>query len=243
MLNHDGTFFANSYNGNSYPDTYNYLESSATAIFTAAYLKGMRLGLYNTDYTDVATKAYQGIIENFMVADGNGGVHLIGCCKSAGLGGSDFRDGSAAYYLLGSDVPKTTTSGSDFYTEGKVFGGFILAATEYERRFIDKKLELSENGSYTEFPVGEYDEVTLSRSFPTDQWTTMTVPFSISAEQVKTTFGDGTEIAKVDRIENSKLYFSKQSAINANEPVLIKVGSVSESGYGISPPAPAAGPR
>ncbi|MBR6190862.1 MAG: glycoside hydrolase family 88 protein [Prevotella sp.] len=230
LLNHDGTFFANSYNGNSYPDTYNYLESSATAIFTAAYLKGMRLGLYNTDYTDVATKAYQGIIENFMVADGNGGVHLIGCCKSAGLGGSDFRDGSAAYYLLGSDVPKTTTSGSDFYTEGKVFGGFILAATEYERRFIDKKLELSENGSYTEFPVGEYDEVTLSRSFPTDQWTTMTVPFSISAEQVKTTFGDGTEIAKVDRIENSKLYFSKQSAINANEPVLIKVGSVSESG-------------
>ena len=230
LLNHDGTFFANSYNGNSYPDTYNYLESSATAIFTAAYLKGMRLGLYNTDYTDVATKAYQVIIENFMVADGNGGVHLIGCCKSAGLGGSDFRDGSAAYYLLGSDVPKTTTSGSDFYTEGKVFGGFILAATEYERRFIDKKLELSENGSYTEFPVGEYDEVTLSRSFPTDQWTTMTVPFSISAEQVKTTFGDGTEIAKVDRIENSKLYFSKQSAINANEPVLIKVGSVSESG-------------
>ena len=58
----------------------------------------------------------------------------------------------------------------------------------------------------------------------------MTVPLSISAEQVKTTFGDGTEIAKVDRIENSKLYFSKQSAINANEPVLIKVGSVSESG-------------
>ena len=230
LLNHDGTFYANEYNGTSYPDTYNYLESSATAIFTAAYLKGMRLGLYNTDYTDVATKAYQGIIENFMVADGNGGVHLIGCCKSAGLGGSDFRDGSAAYYLLGSDVPKTTTSGSDFYTEGKVFGGFILAATEYERRFIDKKLELSENGSYTEFPVGEYDEVTLSRSFPTDQWTTMTVPFSISAEQVKTTFGDGTEIAKVDRIENSKLYFSKQSAINANEPVLIKVGSVSESG-------------
>ena len=230
LLNHDGTFYANEYNGKSYTDTYNYLESSATAIFTAAYLKGMRLGLYDTDYTAIAKKAYQGIVEQFMVADGNGGVHLIACCKSAGVGGSSFRDGSAAYYLLGSDVPKTTTSGSDFYTEGKVFGGFILAATEYERRFIDKKLELSENGSYTEFPVGEYDEVTLTRSFPSNQWTTMTVPFSISDKQVQTAFGAGTEVAAVDRIENSKLYFSKQSAINANEPVLIKVGTVSESG-------------
>ena len=230
LLNHDGTFYANEYNGTSYPDTYNYLESSATAIFTAAYLKGMRLGLYNTDYTDVATKAYQGIIENFMVADGNGGVHLIGCCKSAGLGGSDFRDGSAAYYLLGSDVPKTTTSGSNFYTEGKVFGGFILAATEYERRFIDKKLELSENGSYTEFADGDYDEVTLTRSFSSDEWSTLVIPFSVSAEQAKAVFGEGTEIAKADRIENEKLYFSKQNYITANEPVLIKVGVASESG-------------
>ncbi|MBQ3804338.1 MAG: glycoside hydrolase family 88 protein [Prevotella sp.] len=234
LLNHDGSFVAQSYSGKKYTSTpvANYLESSASAIFTAAYLKGMRLGLYDTDYTAVATKAYQGIIENFMVADGNGGVHLVHCSKSAGLGGGDNRDGSAEYYLMGKDTEPTVADplSTSFYTEGKVFGGFILAATEYERRFIDKKLELSENGSYTEFPVGEYDEVTLSRSFPTDQWTTMTVPFSISAEQVKTTFGDGTEIAKVDRIENSKLYFSKQSAINANEPVLIKVGSVSESG-------------
>ncbi len=234
LLNHDGTFVAQSYSGKKYTSdpVANYLESSASAIFTAAYLKGMRLGLYDTDYTAVATKAYQGIIENFMVADGNGGVHLVHCSKSAGLGGGDNRDGSAEYYLMGKDTEPTVAdpASSSFYTEGKVFGGFILAATEYERRFIDKKLELSENGSYTEFPVGEYDEVTLSRSFPTDQWTTMTVPFSISAEQVQTAFGAGTEVAAVDRIEDSKLYFSKQSAINANEPVLIKVGSVSESG-------------
>ena len=226
LLNHDGTFYANEYNGTSYPDTYNYLESSATAIFTAAYLKGMRLGLYDTDYTAIAKKAYQGIVEQFMVADGNGGVHLIACCKSAGVGGSSFRDGSAAYYLLGSDVPKTTTSGSDFYTEGKVFGGFILAATEYERLFIDKKLELTEAGEYTEFAPGEYSEVTLTRSFPTDQWTTMVVPFSASAEQVQTAFGNGTEIATVNRLTNDKLYFTKQNAITANEPVLIKVATV-----------------
>ena len=234
LLNHDGTFYADTYNnGKSHTATYNYLESSATAIFTAAYLKGMRLGLYDTDYTTVAKKAYQGIIENFMVADGTGGIHLVKCCKSAGLGttaagNEKYRDGSAAYYLLGYDVPPTSAdpTSSDFYTEGKVLGGFILAATEYERLFLDKKLELTEAGEYTGFAAGKYDEVTLTRSFPTDQWTTMVVPFSASAEQVQTAFGNGTEIATINRLTNDELYFTKQNAIKANEPVLIKVATV-----------------
>ncbi len=234
LLNHDGSFVAQSYSGKKYTSdpVANYLESSASAIFTAAYLKGMRLGLYDTDYTAVATKAYQGIIENFMVADGNGGVHLVHCSKSAGLGGGDNRDGSAEYYLMGKDTEPTVAdpASSSFYTEGKVFGGFILAATEYERRFIDKKLELSENGSYTEFPQGDYDEVTLTRSFPTEEWTTMTIPFSVTAEQVKEVFGSDTEIASVSKITDSKLYFTRKNSITANEPVLIKVGTVSESG-------------
>lgn len=136
LLNHDGTFIATDYSSSyrytSSPVT-NYLESSCTAIFIAAFLKGMRLGLLTTDYSDVAKKAYRGFVEHFMVADGMGGVHLIACCKSAGLGGSNYRDGSAAYYLMGKDTKPTSTSGSDFYTEGKVLGGFIMASTEYER--------------------------------------------------------------------------------------------------------------
>ena len=236
LLNHDGTFVAQSYSGSSYTSNpvANYLESSASAIFTAAYLKGMRLGLYDTDYTAIAKKAYQGIVENFMVADGNGGVHLIACSKSAGVGGSNFRDGSAEYYLMGEDTEPTSKDPNAkdhkdmtlFYTEGKVMGGFILAATEYERLFLDKKLELTEAGEYTGFAAGEYDKVTLTRSFPTDQWTTMVVPFSASAEQVQTAFGNGTEIATVNRLTNDELYFTKQNAITANEPVLIKVATV-----------------
>ena len=136
LLAHDGSFYADNYQGWPYPKTYNYLESSATCIFTAAYLKGMRLGFFDDDYTEVAKKAYQGIIEQFLVkntADPED-VHLIGSCRSAGLGGSARRDGSAAYYLLGSDV--TVTSIDNPQTEGKVFGAFILASTEYERRFL-----------------------------------------------------------------------------------------------------------
>lgn len=231
LLNHDGSFVAQTYNSSyRYTDSpvANYLESSASAIFAAAYLKGMRLGLYDTDYTEIAKKAYKGIVENFMVADGNGGVHLIACCKSAGVGGKNFRDGSAEYYLMGNDTEPTVAdpTSSSFYTEGKVFGGFILAATEYERLFMDKKLELTENGSYTEFAPGDYNEVTLTRTFPENQWSTMVVPFAISAEQIQSAFGANTEVANVSRITDEKLYLSKTSDISANEPVLIKVGSV-----------------
>lgn len=135
-INHDDSYVATSYDSSFCYTTSpvaNYLESSCTAIFIAAYLKGMRLGLFDTDYTDLAKKAYRGFVENFMVANGMGGVHLVRCCKSAGLAGFAFRDGSANYYLIGQDTEPTSTSGSNFYTEGKVLGGFIMAATEYER--------------------------------------------------------------------------------------------------------------
>ena len=136
LTNHDASFVAQSYNS-SYRYTSepvaNYLESSCTAIFIAAYLKAMRLGMLPDSYTALARKAYQGFVEHFMVSDGEGGVHLVHSCKSAGLGGSNYRDGSAEYYLMGKDTKPTSTSGSDFYTEGKVLGGFILAAVEYER--------------------------------------------------------------------------------------------------------------
>ena len=136
LINHNGSFVAQSYNS-SYRYTSspvaNYLESSCTAIFIAAYLKSVRLGMLPDSYTALARKAYQGFVEQFMVSDGEGGVHLVRSCKSAGLGGSNYRDGSAEYYLMGKDTKPTSTSGSDFYTEGKVLGGFILAAVEYER--------------------------------------------------------------------------------------------------------------
>lgn len=138
LLAHDGSYRAMTYDASyRYTDqpVNNYLESSCTAIFTAAYLKAVRLGFLDAKYVDIAKKAYKGMVEQFMVSDGEGGVHLIGCCKSAGLGGSNYRDGSAEYYLLGMDTEPTVSdpTSPSFYTEGKVFGAFVLAATEYER--------------------------------------------------------------------------------------------------------------
>ena len=136
LVGKDGSYTASYYNGNSANPKTNYLESSCTAIFAAAYLKAVRLGLLSNDYKTIGENAYKGAVAQFMKQRTDGTVDLLGCCKSAGvgtdaLGEAKFRDGSNAYYLHGYDVAPTSTT-SNTYTEGKVMGAFIMAATEYE---------------------------------------------------------------------------------------------------------------
>ena len=141
----DPSFKATSYNGKSSTAT-NYIETSATAIFAAAYFKAVRCGLLESttqyDYKTIAKNAFEGMVNNYTYLDANGDMQIWGSCKSAGLGGDGtdyvaggkkYRDGSNEYYLLGYDVPMVKQS--DGKTEGKVLGGFIMAATEYERAY------------------------------------------------------------------------------------------------------------
>lgn len=121
--------------------TGNYLEASCSSIFTAGYLKAIRLGLLDkTTYEPIAKKAYEGLVNQFMVYDNtdNSTIQLVHSCTSAGLGGKDSRKGDDNYYLTGKDAKVVTSSDPTspyYYTEGKVLGGFIMAATEYERAY------------------------------------------------------------------------------------------------------------
>lgn len=121
--------------------TGNYLEASCSSIFTAGYLKAIRLGLLDkTTYEPVVKKAYEGLVNQFMVYDNtdNSTIQLVHSCTSAGLGGKDSRTGDDNYYLTGKDAKVVTSSDPTsqyYYTEGKVLGGFIMAATEYERAY------------------------------------------------------------------------------------------------------------
>lgn len=150
ILNEDGTFSASEYNnGKAHAQTYNYIESSATAIFAAGYLKAIRLGyLEESKYTETAQAAYRCMVNLFFATDNNDKdkVHIFGSCRSAGLGNSGanavagdekYRNGSKEYYLLGSDVARVNKD--EQITEGKVLGAFILAATEYERTYQKDK--------------------------------------------------------------------------------------------------------
>lgn len=141
LLDKTDSFKATSYNGKSASAT-NYIETSATAIFSAALFKAARLGLIDAKYKENAKKAFECLVNNYTYLK-DGSLEIWGSCRSAGLGGGTdgiyaeggkkFRDGSNEYYLLGYDVPMVIKS--EGITEGKVLGGFIMAATEYERAY------------------------------------------------------------------------------------------------------------
>ena len=99
----------------------NYLESSASCLITAALLKGTRLGLIN--HAEAGKRGFEGIVHTFLKE--TPALSITSSCQSAGL--SHDRNGTAAYYLIGKDVPIQDN------TEGKVLGAYLMAAVEYER--------------------------------------------------------------------------------------------------------------
>jgi rhamnogalacturonyl hydrolase YesR len=96
----------------------NYIESSATAMFTYAYLKGVRTGLLDKAYRDTASKAYTGMINKFVKVETNGTLSWEGTVEVGSLKG----DASYEYYV-GVGLSEN---------DGKGAGPFMFAATEYE---------------------------------------------------------------------------------------------------------------
>lgn len=101
----------------------NYLEASASSMIVYALAKGIRLGVLDQEtWRSTADKAFAGLITEFVLETKEGWVNLNKNCQVAGLGGSDRRDGTFAYYI---SEPIIT---NDF----KGVGAFIQACAEYE---------------------------------------------------------------------------------------------------------------
>lgn len=176
LLNKDGKFVSQQYNGTTKNDA-NYIETSATALFSAALFKAVRLGLLSTspyDYKTVAAKAFEGLVNNFVTYDADGGIQIWGSCKSAGLSGKNYRDGSNEYYLSGSDVTMVKKGET---TEGKVLGGFIMAATEYERAYQNQEnkqilfaKDLAPSYDFTTTNAGTLDATAYGDGTVSYQW-------------------------------------------------------------------------
>lgn len=135
VMDEKGDYKASNYNSSyRWTTSYNnYIETSATAIFSAALFKAVRLGLLGDTYKEAAKKAFEGIVNNFVAPKADCTINIWSSSRSAGLGGKNYRDGSKDYYILGTDTKIVTKE--DNLTEGKVLGGFIMAATEYERAY------------------------------------------------------------------------------------------------------------
>ncbi len=100
----------------------NYLEASASCMFTYALAKGVRLGYLPRAYEKNAERGWSGIQKQFLRVGGDGRVTLTGTVKVAGLGGADHRDGSYGYYV---SQPVADN-------DPKGVGAFLLAASEME---------------------------------------------------------------------------------------------------------------
>lgn len=100
----------------------NYLEASASYMFTYALAKGVRLGYLPRAYEKNAERGWSGIQKRFVQTDADGSVTLTGTVKVAGLGGAEHRDGSYEYYV---SQPVADN-------DPKGVGAYLLAASEME---------------------------------------------------------------------------------------------------------------
>jgi len=99
----------------------NYLEATASSMFTYTLLKASRKGYISADFKSIGIKAYKGIIKNLIQDNGDGTISLTKCCSVAGLGGKPYRDGSYEYYI------KEPVRAND----AKGVGPFIMASLEF----------------------------------------------------------------------------------------------------------------
>jgi unsaturated rhamnogalacturonyl hydrolase len=100
----------------------NYLEATASSMFTYALLKAVRNGYIDSSFKQVAEKGYEGILKNLIKENKDGTISLTSCCAVAGLGGNPYRDGTYEYYI------KEPVRDND----PKGVGPFIMASLEYE---------------------------------------------------------------------------------------------------------------
>ena len=101
----------------------NYLEASASAMFTYSLAKGAKKGHLPDFYLDMAQKSFDAMLKEFVEVDEKGIVNLNQICGVAGLGGNPYRDGSYEYYVNELIRPN----------DPKGVGPFIMAALELDK--------------------------------------------------------------------------------------------------------------
>ncbi|UII27150.1 glycoside hydrolase family 88 protein [Fulvivirga maritima] len=101
----------------------NYLESSASSMFTYFLLKGVSKGYIDSKYEEAGLKGYQGILKEFIEEDAEGHINITNVCAVAGLGGDPYRSGTYEYYI------NETKRDND----PKAVGPFIMASLWYDQ--------------------------------------------------------------------------------------------------------------
>lgn len=105
------------------------------------------------------------------------------------------------------------------------FTGTQTGGTIFNYQYVTTnitKYSVNENYNYTPAAVDNVD-VELTRTLPANKWATIVLPFALTAEQVTSTFGEGTKLAQLTGVNENNITFSTATAMNANEPYMIYV--------------------
>ncbi|MFV0541553.1 MAG: glycoside hydrolase family 105 protein [Aestuariibaculum sp.] len=101
----------------------NYLEASGSAMLVYALAKGANKSYLPKKYIEMANKGFDGLVNKLVKIDDDGEIHITQVCKSAGLGGNPYRNGTFEYYM--SEPILTDNS--------HALGPFVLAAIELNK--------------------------------------------------------------------------------------------------------------
>ncbi|WP_114778761.1 glycoside hydrolase family 88/105 protein [Botryobacter ruber] len=100
----------------------NYLESSASSMYTYFLLKALKNGYIDQKYMQAAQKGYNGILDTFIRTESDGTMSITNVCAVAGLGGNPYREGTYDYYI---SEPRRDN-------DPKAVGPFIMASLLFE---------------------------------------------------------------------------------------------------------------
>lgn len=101
----------------------NYLEASASSMYSYFLLKALNKGYLGEDYRQPAIRAFEGVVDEFVQENPDGTISLTSVCGVAGLGGDPYRSGTFEYYV--NEIKRDN--------DPKGVAPFIMAALEYEK--------------------------------------------------------------------------------------------------------------
>jgi unsaturated rhamnogalacturonyl hydrolase len=136
----------------------NYLEASASAMFTYALAKGVRMGYLPQVFEGNAEKGWQGIQKQFITTNPDGTLVLHGTVKVGGLGGNPYRSGDFDYYIhepVGDQ-------------DAKGVGAFLLAGSEMEQAptaIMGRRQALKPDGQVTALMDAWFNSQTRKDAF------------------------------------------------------------------------------
>lgn len=169
----------------------------------------------------------------YKPVDSNSGIHTIstrmGTITKIAFEAGNGKEPSKATFTEGTytkdndDTKNYTWTGSE-----KTINFTVTASTYYSKITVTVKVPVAKDYTLDENSVNtieayENANVTLTRKLVGDVWNTLSVPFSLSAEQAKEAFGDEVQLRELESVQDNTLNFKTVNSITAGVPCLIKL--------------------